>query len=73
MVDNEIKVECSCASHIIISGSSHSALSKSGYNITRASFDLNKLDSDFFRVTIFNEYGKYAWSNPYWLDEILQR
>ena len=72
VVDNEIKVECSCASHIIISGSSHSALSKSGYNITRASFDLNKLDSDFFRVTIFNEYGKYAWSNPYWLDEILQ-
>ena len=72
VVDNEIKVECSCASHIIISGSSHSSLSKSGYNITRASFDLNKLDSDFFRVTIFNEYGKYAWSNPYWLDEILQ-
>ena len=70
VVDNEINVECSCASHIIISGSSHSALSKSGYNITRASFDLNKLDSDFFRVTIFNEYGKYAWSNPYWLDEI---
>lgn len=70
VVDNQIKIECSCASHIIISGSSHNALSKSGYNITSASFDLNMLNSDFFRVTVFNEYGKYAWSNPYWLDEI---
>lgn len=70
VVDNQIKIECSCASHIIISGSSHNALSKSGYNITGASFDLNMLNSDFFRVTVFNEYGKYAWSNPYWLDEI---
>ena len=70
VVDNQIKIECSCASHIIISGSSHNALSKSGYNITSASFDLNMLNSDFFRVTVFNQYGKYAWSNPYWLDEI---
>jgi len=68
--DNELLIQCSPASHIIISGSSNTCLSKNGYNITSAKFDLNKLDTSFFRVTVLNEYGKYAWSNPYWLDEI---
>ena len=68
--DKELLIQCSPASHIIISGSSNTSLSKNGYNITSAKFDLNKLDTSFFRVTVLNEYGKYAWSNPYWLDEI---
>ena len=35
-------------------------------NITKAEFDLKKYPSDWFRVSIANDSGNFAWTNPVW-------
>ena len=68
---NCLMVECSAVDHICISGSGHVAQSQHGSNITRAIFDLNRFKSDFFRVSIIDRSGRQAWSNPYFLDDLM--
>ena len=32
-----------------------------------AIFDLNNFDTNWFRITIIDSFGRFAWSNPVWL------
>ncbi len=62
-----VEIECSPANHITIVGQGYNNLSKNGSKIKNASFDLNNFDSNWFRVTIIDCVGRYAWTNPIWL------
>ena len=63
---DRVTISCSPAHSVVISGAGHQARAEVGTNITKASFDLGNLKSDWFRVTIVGAAG-CAWSNPYWL------
>jgi|TARA_B100001750_G_scaffold54688_1_gene41592 histidinol phosphatase-like PHP family hydrolase len=67
MENSIIKIECSPSNHITIVGKGSSCLSIHGTNITEAVFDLADFQSDWFRLTIIDNLGRYAWSNPIWL------
>ena len=78
MTGKEISIACSPVDTItVVCGTSRSAL-RTGRAITEASFDLSKLEkgwllrkpSAWFRVTVIDNGGKRAWSNPIWWDEI---
>jgi hypothetical protein len=65
-----LEVETSPCSDIVVVGQGHASLSHHGSKITRATFDLSALKSDWFRVSIIDQSNKMAWSNPYWLNDI---
>ena len=67
MENSIVKIECSPSNHITIVGKGYSSLSIHGTNITEAVFDLADFQSDWFRLTIIDNFGRYAWSNPIWL------
>ena len=54
----------------MVSGAGHTNISSHGYNLTKAELTLENFDSPFFRITISNQFGKYAWTNPYWFNEL---
>ncbi len=73
-----IEIETSPVDTItVVCGTSRTCV-KSGKAITKAEFDLSKLDqgwllekpSPWFRVVAIDHAGKRAWSNPYWWDEL---
>ena len=67
MQNNLVKVVSSPAEHITLVGQGARSLSENGNNITEAIFDLNNIDTNWFRVTIIDNFGRFAWSNPIWL------
>ena len=64
---NFVKVISSPAEHITLVGKGSKSLSVNGNNITEAIFDLNQLDSNWFRISIIDNFGRFAWLNPVWL------
>lgn len=68
--DNALHISCSPAHHIIISGQGYAADAVHGNNLTYAVFDLADFASPFFRITVLNNDGSKAWSNPYWFDQL---
>jgi len=67
MQNNLLKVESSPAEHITLVGQGARSLSVNGNNITEAIFDLKNIETNWFRVTIIDNFGRFAWSNPIWL------
>ena len=67
MENSIVKIECSPSNHMTIVGKGYSSLSIHGTDITEAVFDLADFQSDWFRLTIIDNFGRYAWSNPIWL------
>ena len=65
--NNIVKVVSSPAEHITLVGQGARSLSENGNNITEAIFDLNNIETNWFRVTIIDNFGRFAWSNPIWL------
>ena len=66
MQNNLVKVVSSPAEHITLVGQGARSLSVNGNNITEAIFDLNNIETNWFRVTIIDKFGRFAWSNPIW-------
>ena len=48
-------------------GKGAKSLSVNGNNITEAIFDLSNLDTSWFRISIIDKFGGFAWLNPVWL------
>ena len=73
--DGKLYVESSAASHIRIDTGTRFAkqvLNTNGTPVTRAVFDLNGVENMYyFRVTVTDMGGKCAYSNAYFLDEII--
>ncbi len=64
--DGEVRVACSPASAIIISGRGSKADYRRGEDLSAASFPLARYQSAFYRITVVDGEGKKAWSNPIW-------
>ncbi len=73
-----LNIECSPVDTIAVAGGTSRTARAHGRSITEASIDLSQLrlgftladPSPWLRVTIIDNEGKKAWSNPIWLDEI---
>ena len=67
-IDNyKVNIQCSPSNQVCIVGQGAKSMSQNGKNITQAEFDLKKYPSDWFRVSIANDSGDFAWTNPVWL------
>lgn len=65
-----IEIECSKAATIVVQGKGTSTATLHGQNMTREFLSLERVkDSPWVRVTIIDQGGKRAWSNPIWLEQ----
>ena len=64
---DKLVVECSPAKQILVTGEGAGALRTSGAGLREAEFDLSKVESRWLRVTVRDETGGRAWTNPVWL------
>jgi len=63
----KLVVECSPARQILVTGEGAGALRISGEGLRGAEFDLSEVESRWLRVTVRDEAGGRAWTNPVWL------
>ena len=68
--DGVLTVTSSPVENVVISGAGHTAMAKTGKAITVTQFDLAKLRSEWFRITLRDAMGKMAWSNPYYKEDL---
>jgi len=64
----KLSVECSPASHVSIQGLGSRAKFTLGDKMTTASFPTERFEEAYVRVTVRDDLGKCAWSNPIWFD-----
>jgi len=64
----KIVIECSPAAQILVLGDRAGVLHRmTGSQLTSAEFDLSDVNSRWLRVTVRDEAGQRAWTNPVWL------
>lgn len=64
---DEIHVSCSPAAVIFASGKGSASRSLRGRDLTEATFPLEPFADSYVRITVVDEAGKRAWTNPIWL------
>jgi|TARA_B100001971_G_scaffold194549_1_gene200660 hypothetical protein len=64
---NEVAVECSPASTIMICGRGSRADKVMGEGLQFARLPLARFQRSHFRITVIDDAGRKAWSNPVWL------
>ena len=64
-----LRVECSPARGIFVSGRGAKYASALGQGLTHAELPIARYRGGFCRVTVLDHGGKRAWSNPIWLEE----
>ena len=62
----QVNIQCSPSNQVCVVGQGAKSMSQNGKNITKAEFDLKKYPSEWFRVSIANDSGDFAWTNPVW-------
>ena len=62
-----VVIECSPAVQILVSGAAPRALRVNGHGLTAAEFDFSELETPWLRVTVRDDVGGRAWTNPVWL------
>ena len=67
MNNSKVNIQCSPSNQVCIVGQGAKSMSQNGKNITNAEFDLTDYPSEWFRVSIANDSGNFAWTNPVWL------
>ncbi len=65
--NNQVNIHCSPSNQVCVVGQGAKSMSHNGNNITHAEFDLKNYPSEWFRVSIANDSGHFAWTNPVWL------
>jgi hypothetical protein len=63
---DKIIVRCSPVQHIFVTGRGSVARQIHGNNLIEGELDISRLDSPYCRITVRDEYGGRAWSNPIW-------
>lgn len=75
----ELSVECSPVNTIVVACGNSRTVHRAGRAITSATLDLENLkqswlplkkDSPWFRLTVIDQGGRRAWTNPVWWDAI---
>jgi hypothetical protein len=64
----EIEIRCSPASSMKVIGANPRYDSHHGAAITCQRFSLEQFENSYCRVTVVDDSGRRAWSNPIWLD-----
>jgi hypothetical protein len=64
----EVRIACSPATTVAITGRGARSQSLRGEALEAAVFPLGRFEGSYFRVTVIDEAGRKAWSNPIWLD-----
>ena len=67
MNNSKVNIQCSPSNQVCIVGQGAKSMSQNGKNITNAEFDLTDYPSKWFRVSIADDSGNFAWTNPVWL------
>ena len=65
---SSVTVETSPVVSVQVCGRAQRTRDVHGRAMTSCSIDLDRVQNDHFRVTVIDESGKRAWSNPIWLD-----
>jgi hypothetical protein len=66
----KVTVRCSPAERVLVSGKGPAVVVAGGRGLRRVEIDLQKFDSPYARVTVRDAYGRHAWTNPFWFDEL---
>ncbi len=66
--DGGISVACSPASAIYVTGRAERSYRLHGHGLLEAHFPIDLFENSYCRVTVVDEAGKRAWSNPIWLE-----
>ena len=66
--DGELQVDCSPASNISLQGRGSRSKFVSGDRLEKASFPTERFEDAYVRVTVRDDQGRKAWSNPIWFD-----
>lgn len=66
--EDAIAVDCSPASTVVVSGRGSRSVRQIGRGMTHVQLPRRKFKEGHFRVTVADEFGRKAWSNPVWLD-----
>jgi len=64
----EVVVDCSPASAIMLSGRGSRATKEMGKGMTSARLPLKRFKDAYFRVTVVDDHGRKAWSNAVWMN-----
>jgi CO dehydrogenase/acetyl-CoA synthase gamma subunit (corrinoid Fe-S protein) len=64
----QMTVRCSPAARIFVTGKGPTAAFVGGSGIMEATFDLSAFNSEYCRVTVRDENGERAWTNPIWFE-----
>lgn len=67
--DASVTVRCSPASVIALQGRGSKSRREMGDKLETATLPLKRFQDSWFRVTVIDEGGRRAWSNPIWLTE----
>ena len=65
---SELIVSCTPASSIYLTGTAARSYRLHGQRLVDARFATNLFEGSYCRVTVVDDAGKRAWSNPIWLD-----
>jgi hypothetical protein len=65
---SRVRVRCSPAAAIFVTGTRSNTASTHGHGLTEATISLYNFDSPYCRVTIRDAHGGRAWSNPIWFE-----
>ncbi len=68
VADGRLRIRCSPAAAIFLSGRGARRGALLGEDLTTAEFSLAPFAGGYCRVTVIDAAGKRAWSNPIWLD-----
>jgi len=63
---HRVYVRCSPAERVFATGRNYEAAYAYGRGITETELDIEHFTSPFVRVTVRDEHGQRAWSNPVW-------
>ena len=66
MNNRKVNIQCSPSNQVCIVGQGAKSMSQNEKNITNAEFDLTDYPSEWFRVSIADDSGNFAWTNPVW-------
>ena len=66
--DDNIIVECSEATVVSAQGRGSRSQTQRGAKMRTASLPLRRFAETWFRVTVMDEAGRRAWSNPFWMN-----
>ena len=66
--DESVTIECSEVNVIAIQGRGSRARSEMGEGLRAATLPLKRFKDAWFRVTVTDNQGRRAWSNPFWFN-----